>query len=185
VGAVRVLPTKKGANTMSTIRLILAVSLILSLSTALLRAEQRDDGPATEASLEALLNTIRTNRKALVAVNLGLSDDEAAKFWPVYDRYQQEIEAIGDRLVAVIQDYTANFRDLSNDKATQLVEDYLAVEADRIRVRRAYVAEFAKNLPGRKVARFYQIENKIDAVLRYDLAATIPVVEEASGAPAR
>ena len=70
---------------MVTIRLILAVSLILSLSTAFLRAEQRDDGPATEASLEVLLNTIRANRKALVAVNLGLTDDEAATFWPVYD----------------------------------------------------------------------------------------------------
>lgn len=170
---------------MSTICLILAVSLILSLSTAFLRAEQQDSGPATEATLEVLLNTIRANRKALVAVNLGLTDDEAATFWPVYDRYQQEITAIGDRLVAVIQDYRAHFRDLSNDKATQLVQDYLAVEADRVRVRRAYVDEFAKSLPGRKIARLYQIKNKIDAVLRYDLAATIPVVEESSSVPAR
>jgi hypothetical protein len=170
---------------MLTIRLILAVSLILSPSTALLRAEQRDGGPATEATVEVLLSTIRANRKALVAVNLGLTDDEAAKFWPVYDRYEKEINAIGDRLIVVIQDYRANFRDLSNDKGTKLVEDYLAVEADRVRVRRAYVDEFAKSLPGRKVARLYQIENKIDAVLRYDLAATIPVVEESSGGPAR
>ena len=170
---------------MVTIRLILAVSLILSLSTAFLRAEQRDDGPATEASLEVLLNTIRANRKALVAVNLGLTDDEAATFWPVYDRYQKEINTIGERLLVVIQEYSANFRDLSNDKATRLVEDYLAAEADRVRVQRAYVDEFAKSLPGRKVARFYQIENKIDAVLRYDLAATIPVIEESSGVPAR
>jgi hypothetical protein len=176
---------KKGASTMVKIRLILAVSLILSLSTALLRAEQPDSGTATEATLEVLLSTIRANRKALVAVNLGLTDGEATKFWPVYDRYQQEITAIGDRMVALIQDYTANFRDLPHDKATKLVEDYLAVEADRVRVRRAYVDEFTKILPGRKIVRLYQIENKIDAVLRYDLAATIPVVEESSSAPAR
>ena len=85
----------------------------------------------------------------------------------------------------MIEDYIANFHDLSNEKALQLVEDYLAVEADRVKVRRTYVAEFAKILPGRKVARFYQIENKMDAVLRYDLAATIPVVEEQSSAPAK
>lgn len=170
---------------MLTIRLILVVSLLLNLSTVLLHAEQRDDGAASEATLEVLLNTMRANRKALVAVNLGLTDAEAATFWPVYDRYQKEINAIGDRLAAVLQDYSANFRNLSNDKATRLIEDYLAVEADRVRVRRAYVDEFAKSLPGRKVARLYQIENKIDAVLRYDLVATIPVIEEASGAPAR
>ena len=85
----------------------------------------------------------------------------------------------------MIQDYSANFSDLSNDKAMKLVDDYLAVEADRVKVKRAYVDEFAKVLPGRKVARFYQIENKMDAVIRYDLAATIPVVEEQGGAPAK
>ncbi len=62
----------------------------------------------------------------------------------------------------------------------KLVDDYLAIEADRVKVRRSYVEEFAKSLPGRKVARFYQIENKIDAVMRYDLASTIPVIEEES-----
>ena len=110
--------------------------------------------------------------------SLAASYDEAAKFWPVYDRYQKEINVVGDRLVGVIQDYSANFSNLSDDKATKLVDDYLTVEADRVKVKRAYVEEFGKALPGRKVARFYQIENKMDAVIRYDLAATIPVVEE-------
>src|SRR6185503_14021025 len=105
-------------------------------------------------------------------------DDEAAKFWPVYERYQKEMNAIGDRLVAVIQDYAASFPDVPDDKAMKLVNDYLGVENDRVAVRRTYVPEFAKTLPGRKVARLYQIENKMDAVVRYDLAATIPVMEE-------
>jgi predicted metallopeptidase len=111
-------------------------------------------------------------------VNLGLSDEEAARFWPVYDRYQKESNAIGDRLVAVIEDYSENFRQLSNEKAMQIVENYLAIETDRVAVRRAYLDDFAKVLPGRTLARFYQIENKLDAVIRYDLAATIPVLDE-------
>ncbi|PYR40867.1 MAG: hypothetical protein DMF95_32435, partial [Acidobacteria bacterium] len=114
----------------------------------------------------------------LVAVNLRLTDEEAARFWPVYDRYQQDLAGVQDRLVKVIDDYTASFRNLSDEKAMKLVEDYLAAEADRAKVRRDHLAEFAKTIPGRKVARFYQIENKMDAVVRYDLAATIPVVEE-------
>jgi len=167
------------------IRLLLATALIVGLSAAAVRAAPPSGGEAAAANLDVLLNAIRANRKALVAVNLKLTDDEAAKFWPVYDRYQKEINAIGDRLVGVIQDYTAHFSDLSDDKAMKLVDDYLTVEADRAKVRRAYVDEFAKALPGRKVARFYQIENKMDAVTRYDLAATIPVVEEERGATAQ
>ena len=114
----------------------------------------------------------------MVAVNLRLTDEEAARFWPVYDRYQQDLAGVQDRLVKVIDDYTASFRNLSDEKAMKLVEDYLAAEADRAKVRRDHLAELAKTIPGRKVARFYQIENKMDAVVRYDLAATIPVVEE-------
>ncbi|MGH7289417.1 MAG: hypothetical protein ACREI8_15515 [Myxococcota bacterium] len=163
---------------MSKLRLVLAVVLALGLSAAALRAAEPPPGAAAEASLDVLLNAIRSNRKALVAANLGLTDAEAASFWPVYDRYQKESDALGDRLVGVIQDYSASFRDLSDDKAMKLVSEYLAIEADRVALRRAYVGEFAKSLPGRKVARLYQIENKMDAVIRYDLAATIPVVEE-------
>jgi hypothetical protein len=168
------------------IRLLFMTTVLVGLLVGLAGAAEH--GPATarqEGDMDVLLDTIRANRRGLVEVNLALSPDEAAKFWPVYDRYQQEMNAIGDRLAAIVQDYIANFRDLSNDKALKLMEDYLAAEADRIKVRRDYLSEFSKVLPGRTVARFYQIDNKIDAVLRYDLAGTIPVVEEARGAPVK
>ena len=116
-------------------------------------------------------------------MNLGLDDEEATRFWPLYDRYQQELSAIGDRTARVVQDYIASFDDLSNEKALKLMEEYLAAEADRVQVRRTYLPEFAKILPGRTVARLYQIENKLDAVVRYDLAASIPVVEAEPSGP--
>jgi len=158
---------------MSLIRMLFASILVFAIFAAPGRA-----GEAAKANREILSDTIRANKKALVAVNLRLTDEEAARFWPVYDRYQQDLAGVQDRLVKVIDDYTASFRNLSDGKAMKLVEDYLAAEADRAKVRRDHLAELAKTIPGRKVARFYQIENKMDAVVRYDLAATIPVVEE-------
>jgi hypothetical protein len=133
---------------------------------------------AKTTNLEILRDTIRANKKALVAVNLTLTDAESAAFWPVYDRYQKDLGAVNDRMVQVIQDYTTSYRDLSDEKAQQLIEQYLTIEDDRAKVRRTYLGDFSKALPGKKVARFYQIENKMDAVLRYDLAAEIPVVEQ-------
>ena len=170
---------------MSNTRLLLTATLACVLSGAAVGATDTGgvDAPQTQSGI--LLDTIRANRKAFVAVNLQLSAEEANGFWPLYDRYQKQINAIGDRVAAIIEDYTASFRDLSNDKALQLMEGYLAAEAERLQVRRTYLAEFAKILPGRTVARFYQIENKMDAVLRYDLAATIPVVDEKRSAPAK
>jgi hypothetical protein len=158
---------------MPCIRIVLAAVLTLALSATAGRS-----GAAAKAQLDILRDTIRSNRKALVAANLTLSDEEAARFWPLYDRYQGELTAVQDRTVKVLEDYTASFHGLSNEKAMKLADDWLSAEGDRVKVRRSYLDEFAKVLPGRKVVRFYQIENKMDAVLRYDLAAGIPVVEE-------
>lgn len=135
-------------------------------------------GSASEATAEVLLSTLRANRKAFVAVNLQLTDEQAKTFWPLYDRYAQEIGAIGDKVAGLVQDYEKSFASLTDDKALQLITGYLDAEAERAKARRSYLDEFAKILPGRTVARFFQLENKIDAVLRYELAKTIPVVDE-------
>ena len=170
---------------MSNSRVLFALILAGVLSGVAAGAADTGAADAPQATAQILLDTVRANRKALVAVNLALSPEEASKFWPVYDRYQKELNVIGDRVEVIIEDYIASFRDLSNEKALRLMEDYLAAEAERVRVRHAYLPEFAKILPGRTVARFYQIENKMDAVLRYDRAATIPVIEEKPAAPAK
>jgi hypothetical protein len=154
-------------------RVLLATVLALALSATPGRA-----GEAAKANLDILRDTIRANKKALVAANLTLTDEEAARFWPLYDRYQTELTAVQDRGVKVIEDYSASFHNLSDEKAMKLADDWLSAEADRVKVRRTYLSEFAKVVPGKKVVRFYQIENKMDAVLRYDLAGEIPVVEE-------
>jgi hypothetical protein len=161
------------------------VTLLYVVSSAAIDATHIGGAAAAQTEETILLDTIRANRKAFVAVNLQLTDEEAKPFWPLYDTYQKEISAIGDRVVAIVTEYTANFRDLSDAKAVELMKGYLAAEAERAEVRRKYLPEFAKILPGRVVARFYQIENKMDAVLRYELAGTIPVIDEKRATPAK
>ena len=161
---------------MSAVRLGVLLTLMLTLVAGSALA-----GEAADTDLDILRDTIRANKKALVAVNLPLTDEEAARFWPVYDRYQGELRGVNDRLVKVIKDYTAHYRDLSNDDAKKLVGDYLGVEEDRARIRRSYLGDFSKALPGRKVARFYQIENKMDAVVKFGLAGEVPLVSTDGG----
>ena len=156
---------------MSLIRMLVVLLLVVSVVPG--RA-----GEAADASLDILRDTLRVNKKAIVDVNLTLTDTEAAQFWPVYERYQNDLTAVNDRLLKVIDEYTTNFRTLTDARAMELIEEYLSVEEDRAKIRRRYLPEIAKVLPGRKVARFYQIENKIDVVLRYELAAQIPVLDE-------
>jgi len=160
---------------------LLAVSWALALFAVPVHAGQdvakATATQATETNLEILRDTIRANKKALVAASLDLTDEQAKEFWPIFDRYQKDLTAINDRYVRIIEDYEANFVNLSDEKAMQLLNDYLTAETDRVTLRREYLPQFAQTVPGRDVARFYQIENKMDAVIRHDLARTIPVVK--------
>ena len=84
---------------MSNTRLFLAAILACLLSAGAVYAADTA-AEAAQAEPQVLLDAIRANRKALVAVNLALSPEESAKFWPLYDRYQAEINPIGDRVLA-------------------------------------------------------------------------------------
>ncbi len=166
---------------MSATRTALVLSFLIALASASLYAADakhtQSGGEARQAELDILRDTIRANKRAFVAVNLRLTDEEAARFWPLYDRYEGELRTINDRVVKLLDEYSNSFPNLADDRAAALIGDYLTAEADRAQLRRTYLPEFSKALPGRKVARFYQLENKMEAVLRYDLAAHIPVVE--------
>jgi hypothetical protein len=168
---------KKGGLTMSYARILL-IAVVTIAGLGLPAGAKEPAKAAEQANVQILLDTIRANRKALVAANLQLTDTEAAAFWPLYDKYQAELNGVQDRAAKVIQEYTSAFPNIPDDKALQLARDWLAAEGDRVKIRQEYLDQFAKVMPGRKVARFYQIENKMDAVIRYDLAAEIPVVEQ-------
>jgi len=154
-------------------------SWVLSvLMLAVLAVPPAGAGEADEASMEVLRDTLRSNKKALVAVNLALSDDEARAFWPIYDRYQADLTVVGDRLLQIVDEYTRTFGNTTDDEARKLVDAYLAVQRDRAALLQSYAEPFAEVLPGRTLMRFYQIENKIHIVMLYELAASIPVIAQ-------
>jgi hypothetical protein len=156
----------------------IATASLLLLLSATLAAPAGAEGAAEEATLDVLVGTIRANRKALVAVNLQLEDAQAVDFWPVYERYQQELADLSERLVDIIGEYAAGYDSMSDEQAKQLMTRYLAVEQERVALRQRFLPVFSEVLPGRALARLYQIENKMDAVLRFELAAEIPVLEQ-------
>ena len=164
--------------------LVLLAGNAIAQEAAMPKAMKPEATTAAQSQVDILLDTIRANRKALVAANMNLTDDQAKAFWPVYEKYQGELATNQDKVVALIDDYTKSFSDMSDDKAMKLSQDYLGLENDRVQLRKTYLPEFAKVLPGRSVARLFQLENKMDAIVRYELAGDIPVLDERAAAPA-
>jgi hypothetical protein len=133
------------------------------------------DKPAD--TMQILLDKLQADKKLVVAEAMGLTESEAKAFWPVYDGYQKDLGAVGERTMALIKDYAANYQSMSDQAAKRLVDDYLAIEQDRVKLLQSYLPRFKKALPDRKVARYYQIENKIRAAVNWTLAEEIPLVK--------
>ena len=136
------------------------------------------DESSVTSNMEELRDEITANKKLVVANNMSLTDGEAKVFWPVYDAYQKDLHEINLRLARLIDDYAVAFNKgaIPNEKATQLIDEAIAIEMEEANLKRRYVPKLSAVLPGAKVARYLQIENKIRAIVRYELAEAIPLV---------
>jgi len=127
-------------------------------------------------TIEMMRSVSALERKAVITRGLQLSGEESTEFWPIYDDYAAEKKRVNDRLVKIITDYAANFENLSDELATSLVKDSLDVQGDLLKVRKKYLKKLKKVLPPKTLARFNQIENKLDAVANVTMAQGIPLV---------
>jgi hypothetical protein len=134
-------------------------------------------GAQVRSEIELTRQQIQTERQALVTAGMDLTDAEAEAFWPVYREYRAEMAPIGDRSVALIMGYAENYGSVTDEYATQMLKEFLAIQKAKLDVLQKYVSRFEKVLPAVKVARFYQLENKLDAVVAFDLAASIPILQ--------
>lgn len=161
---------------------VLTTILALFLLTAIVAAP----GPAfaqekssDETNMEILREKLKADKKLMVAANMTLTDAEAKAFWPLYEEYQKELQAINARLEKTIESYAEayNANTLTDEVAKKLSDEAMAIDEAEVQMRKTHAAKLATVLPGKKVARYMQIENKVRALVRYELAAQIPLVE--------
>lgn len=133
---------------------------------------------ATADNMQILRDKIKADKKLVVAENMQLTEAEAKGFWPVYEAYQKDLAAINKRIGAMLKSYADawNTKSMDNEKAKKLSSNFLAVQVDEVKLQQSYVPKLNKVLPATKVARYLQIESKIRAIIKYELAREIPLV---------
>jgi len=134
---------------------------------------------AGTTNMDILRQKIKSDKKLLVAQNLNLTDAEGAAFWPVYEAYQKELQQINGRLTATINAYADAYNKgpVANDAAKKLIDEALAIDDAELQLKKTAIPKVMAALPAMKAARYIQIENKIRAAIRYELAASIPLVQ--------
>jgi hypothetical protein len=137
--------------------------------------EATPEHPTSE--IELTRAAIQVRRQAIVTSVMDLQPREADAFWPLYREYRLEMAKVNDRLVKLILQYGESYDTLSDEQATRILDEALAIEKARTNVKAKYVSRFRKVLPTRKVTRFFQADNKLDVLIAADLAAGIPLVK--------
>lgn len=153
---------------------LLAIALAVALAAVAVPAVAQDQRADT---MQMVRDKIRADKKLLIAENLPLTESEAKAFWPVYEAYEKELSKLNDRMIKLIKEYANNYQTMSDQTAKRLMDEYLAIDAARLKIRQGYVPRFRKVLREKQVARYYQIENKVQAAVSYELAAEIPLVK--------
>jgi hypothetical protein len=122
-------------------------------------------------------SAIQNDRQAIVARFMNLNESQSQAFWPVYREYRSAMGAADDRMVTIMETLVERHNAIGDREADHLVDDYLAFEQEKLRVQYTYLRQFRKILPFKQVARLFQLENKMDAVVRYELATKVPLVD--------
>jgi hypothetical protein len=130
-------------------------------------------------NLEVIHEKLKADKKLIVTKYMELTESEAKQFWPVYEEYQKDLQKLNERLGSLLQSYAAEHRSnsLSDEKAKKLLDEWLALDKDEANHRKSYAGKVLKVLPAKKAARYLQIENEFRMLLKYDLAATVPLVQ--------
>jgi len=160
----------KNIRKISKIAVLVAGLIAIGMTPAIAQDKPVDN-------MQIVIEKVRADKKLFVAANMELNETEAKAFWPVYEIYQDELFLLRSRTAKLIKDYSKAFKDMGDKEAKTLLDEFIEIESLGLKLRKSYLSKFRQVLPEKKVARYYQIENKIQAALYYELAKEIPLVQ--------
>jgi len=164
-------------------KLVLRISFILTITAVAGAQQPASPGPnmteeqVNDANIQLMRQDIRSQRKKIVAANLPLTEEEATKFWPVYDRYIAETIKINDVRFALIKEYAKNYATTTDAQADSYIRRWVALDQDYVQLRLKYIAEFEKVISPKKTAMFAQIDRRVAMMIELQLASQVPLVQ--------
>ena len=130
-----------------------------------------------DEAMELQRQILMSEKKLAVLQNMELTESEKEAFWPVYDRYQDELFNVNRKTGQLVVKFAEAYQSLTDDQAKELMRDYVKIEKERVKLKESYIKKFEKVLPAKKVMRYLQVENKLDAIARYELAKGVPLAK--------
>jgi hypothetical protein len=155
----------------------LAVALAVAACPVVIHAQAAPATQSVKTDEQIILKQVMTDKRAVYAQNLQLTDAESRAFWPVYDEYESKAKKLNDEFLALVDDYAAKYGAMTDADATAMLKTKMRIEKDREALKQAYTKKVAKVLPPVKALRYAQIETRLDKMLRREVYGLIPLAQ--------
>ena len=152
--------------------------LVVAFTTTAFAQKETTNGFGVERDLALLRRDLRADKKQLIALNVPLTETEATKFWPVYDEYTAQMSKIYDEFYALIKEYAANQKTLTDAQASSMINRWAALQVQQAQTRQKYIPIIEKVIPSRKAALFFQIDRRLYELMDLQVASQIPLVAQ-------
>jgi hypothetical protein len=167
------------------IRFAFITAAVLFLNCGISAQEKQIQDPVqskelnTQAYIQLLRSDLKASKRTLIKESMQLDKNQAAAFWPLYNQYDVEQTKLGDQKLVLIQDYAHDFLTMTDAKADQLAHRAMEIDDQRLALRKKYYDLLKKALPTVLVVRFFQLENQVQSIVDLQIAANLPIIEEA------
>ena len=155
----------------------LAVALAVAASPVLTHAQASPATQGVKTDEQIIMKQVQTDKRAVYAQNLQLTEAESRAFWPVYDEYESKAKKLNDQFLALVDDYAAKYGAMTDADATAMLKTKMRIEKDREALKQTYTKKVAKVLPPVKALRYAQIETRLDNMLRREVYGLIPLAQ--------
>ncbi len=127
----------------------------------------------------------KANRKALVGEAMALTPQEAQGFWPIYDQYEAKMDALEQRHAAEVRAFAKAFNNLTEQDAKAKLDEVVAIAQARLETQKEFIPKFRGVISQIKTTRFFQIDNKLHAMVQCQIAQLVPLAGDTSGGPSK
>ena len=151
--------------------------ILVFVTVMLVASASYGQDPDIEAYLELMRSDVRANKVAIITEVMQFSTEESEAFWPIYRKYELELSALHDELIALIKDYGENYFTLTDEKANELMKGAMKFDEKELKLQKKYFKRYKKVLPAKSAAKYMQLERQITAMINLQIASELPLIE--------
>lgn len=151
-------------------------SILLTITFAMfaLACHAQSQGPSFDSAVAVVRADMRADRATIITGAMNFSDKDAAAFWPIYRKYEYERSKVDDGRVAVIKEYTEKYSTLTEADAKTMTERMIEYDSRQNALKKRYFKQFSKVLPAVTVAKFFQLEHRVDLLMDMKVESALP-----------